>query len=157
MKKLQRAADITTVLASWKRAYPGSETLKARLTELRSDPATRGLIADPKLVAVGGLFRGRPEMNPDSPRSLARAKQISRLYLTHFNHAGPFDRGVLRAAWENCTVKGCGRAQGQIERHLGKIDVRRRGDVMRRNPGAGRPTSNEPIESADGSQPPAGS
>jgi hypothetical protein len=33
--------------------------------------------------------------------------------------------------------------------------VRRRGDVMRQNPGAGRPMSNEPIESADGSQPPA--
>ena len=157
MKKLQRAADITTLMASWKRAYPRSETLEARLRELRSDPAIRVLIADQKLAVLGRLFGGQPNMNQKNPQSLGRAKQISRLYVTHFNHAVPFDRGVLRAAWENCTVKGCERAQRQIERHLGKIDVRRRGDVMRQNPGAERPMSNEPIESADGSQPPAGS
>jgi hypothetical protein len=121
--KLGLVAESATLLADWRRADPSSQALNALLTKLRSKPAVRSLIADEKLATLERLFGGQPLTNLEGPRSLARAKRLSELYLTHYHHAAPFDRGVLRAAWGNCSAEGCRRAQDQFEKQLGKIDA----------------------------------
>jgi hypothetical protein len=153
--KLELVAEFATLLADWRRVDPSSEVLNALLTEFRSKPVVRSLIADEKLATLERLFGGRPLTNLEGPRSLARAKRLSEFYLTHYHHAAPFDRGVLRSAWGNCSAEGCRRAQDQFEKQLGKLDAPKRGDVPRRRSGAGSPVPNEATDSADGSDSPA--
>jgi hypothetical protein len=118
-------------------------------------PAVRSLIVDEKLASLEKLFGGQPLMNLEGPRSLMRAKRLSGLYLTHYHHAAPFDRGVLRAAWGNCSAEGCRKVQDQVEKQLGKIDAPKRGDVPRRRSGAGSPVPSEATDTTDGSNSPA--
>jgi hypothetical protein len=155
MNKLQLFAESATLLADWRRVDPSSETLDALLTKLRSKPAVRSMIADEKLAILEKLFGGRPLMNLEAPRSLMRARRLSGLYLTHYHHAVPFDRGVLRAVWGNCSAEGCRRVQDQVEKQLGKIDAPRRGDVPRQRSGAGSPVPSEATDTTDGSHSPA--
>ena len=140
---VQLVAECATLLADWRRIDPESEALNALIEDLRSNPVLASMLTNEKLAALGRLFGGRPLVNLKGPRSLARAKRLSRLYLTHYHHAVPFDRGVLRAAWGNCSIKGCRKAQHQIERRLGKIGAPRRSDVPLRRSGAGAPAPNE--------------
>jgi len=157
MVKLQLLSEAVTLLADWRRVDPGSKALNALLTELRGRPLVGSQIADGTLAAVGVLFGGRPLKNLEGPRSLVRAKRLSNLYLTHYHHAAPFDRNVLRRAWGNCSTKGCGKARDQAEMRLGKIDAPRRGDVPRRRSGAASPVPNEATDSAERSDSPASS
>jgi hypothetical protein len=155
--KVKHIAGIMSLLADWRRVDPSSETLNALLTELRSKPSARGLIIGENFALLGRLFGGQPLRNLEGPRSLARAKRLSTFYLTHYYHAVPFDRGVLRAAWGNCSVQGCGRVRDHIEKQLGKIDAPRRGDFLRRGSGAGSPVPEEATDSTDRSDSPASS
>jgi hypothetical protein len=157
MVKLRLPTESVTLLADWRRVDPRSEALNALLTEFRKDPEVGNLIADRKLAALGKLFGGRSLMNLEGPRSLGRARRISALYLTHYHHAVPFDRDVLRSAWGNCSAKGCRKARDQVEEQLGKIDAPRRGGVPRRRPGAGSPVPTEATGSADRSESPESS
>jgi hypothetical protein len=157
MVKLQLLSEAVTLLADWRRVDPGSKALNALLTELRNKPLVGSQIADRKLAAVGVLFGGRPLMNLEGPRSLVRAKRLSNLYLTHYHHAFPFDRGVLRGAWGNCSTKGCGKAQHQAEMQLGKIGAPKGREVPRRRSGASSPVPNEATDGADRSDSPASS
>jgi hypothetical protein len=155
MVKLNLGAELATLVADRWREDPGSEALNALITELRSRSVSNNPITDQKLRILGRLFGGQPLMNLEGPRSLMRAKRISQFYLTHYHHAVPFDRGVLRAAWGNCSAEGCRRAQDQFEKQLGKLDAPKRGDVPRQRSGAGSPVPNEATDSADGSDSPA--
>jgi hypothetical protein len=157
MVKLRLLAEAATLLADWRRVDPRSEALNALLAELRSKPPIRSMTADRKLAGLGRLFGGQPVRNLEGRRSLARAKQISEVYLTHYHHAVPFDRSVLRRIWEDCSVKGCREARHQAEKQLGIIEAPRRGEVERRRPGAGSPVSNEATERTDGSDSPESS
>ncbi len=155
MNKLRAFAELATLLADWRRVDPESEALNALLTELRSNPAAESFVSEEKLAALGRLFGERPLMKLEGPRSLRRARQLSRLYGTHYHHAAPFDRGMLRAAWGNCSVEGCRRAQDQFEKQLGKIGAPRRGEAAQRRSGAGSPAPNEATDSTDLSHSPA--
>jgi hypothetical protein len=157
MAKLNLGAELAALLADWWRVDPGSEALNALLTELRSRPNLRSSIAGEKLAILERLFGERPLVNLESRRSLRRARRITQLYLTHYHHAVPFDRGVLRSAWGNCSAKDCRKAQHQAEEQLGKIEAPRRGEVLRRKVGAGSPAPSETTESADRSHSPEGS
>jgi hypothetical protein len=155
--KVKLFAELTTLLADWWRVDSGSEALNALLTEFRNDPTVGSQIAERKLVVLGGLFGGRTLMNLEGRRSLMRARRLSGLYLTHYHHAVPFDRGVLRAIWRNCSAEGCRKARHQTEKQLGKIKVPRRSDVPRRRPGARSPTPSEATDTANGSYSPEAS
>jgi SAM-dependent methyltransferase len=157
MVKLQLMPEAATLLADWRRGDPKSEALNALLTELRSQPPIRSLIADGKLAGLGRLFGGQPVRNLESRRSLRRAKQISEAYRIHYHHAVPFDRSALRGIWGNCSAKGCREAQHQAEKQLGKIEAPRRGEIQRRIPGAGSPVPNEVTDTADRSESPESS
>ncbi|MCH7644240.1 MAG: fused MFS/spermidine synthase [Myxococcales bacterium] len=141
--------ECTTLLADWRRVDPRSEALNALIEEFRSHPALAGLVAREKLAALERLFGGRTLITLEGPRSLARAKRLSGLYLTYYHHAVPFDREMLRVAWGNCSARGCESAQHRVERQLGKIDAPRQSAVSRRRIRAGSPVPNEETESTD--------
>jgi predicted membrane-bound spermidine synthase len=157
MVKLRFSTESATLLADWWRVDPESEALNALLTEFRKDPRVGNLVSEAKLAALGRLFGGRPLRNLEGPRSLTRARRLSGLYQTHYHHAVPFDRGVLRAIWRNCSAEGCEKARHRTEKQLGKIEVPRRGDVPRRRPGARSPTPSEATDTANGSYSPGAS
>jgi spermidine synthase len=157
MVKLQLFSESMTLLANWQRFAPRSEALNALLTEFRKDPGVGSMISDGKLAALGRLFGGRPLRNLEGPRSLVRARRLSGLYLTHYHHAVPFDRGVLRRIWRDCSPEGCRQVRHEAEKQLGKIDAPRHGDVPRRRSGAGSPAPNEATDSADRSDLPESS
>jgi hypothetical protein len=157
MVKLQLDAEMMTLLANWRRAHPKSEALNALLTELRNTTKVGSLITDAQLGPLGRLFGGQRLANLEGTRSLRRANRLSGLYLTHYHHAVPFDRGVLRAAWGTCSAKGCSKAQEKVEKRLGNIDAPRRDDVPRPRSGAGSPAPNEATENADRSRSPENS
>lgn len=155
MHRLKRSTDLATLIADWRRGHPRSEALNSQLRDLRADPSFRALVSDQRLTALGRLYGGKPLAIQEGPQSLARAKRMSVLYLTHFHHAIPFDRGVLRAVWESCPGNACARSQRQIERELGKIDVKRSENVRRQDPGAIWPAPNESTEGKNRFQFPA--
>jgi hypothetical protein len=157
MVKLQLPAEAVALLADWWRVDPESEALSSLLTELRKKPLFGNQVTDEMIASVGVLFGGRSLMNLKGARSLVRAKRLSNLYLTHYHHAVPFDRGVLRGAWGNCSAKGCEEARRQAELHLGKIGAPRRREAPRRRSGAGSPVSNKANDSATGPDSPASS
>jgi hypothetical protein len=104
--RVQLHAEFATLLADWRRVDHGSEALNALIKEVRGMPSVGGLVADEKLAVLGRLYGGQPLLHLEGPRSLARAKRLSELYQTHYHHAAPFDRGVLRAIWGNCSIEG---------------------------------------------------
>jgi hypothetical protein len=149
MYRLRLVSELATVLADWRRVDPGSEALNAKLAEFRTKPALEGSISNEKLVALGLLLGERPLRQIEGPRSLARARRLSRSYLDHYYHAVPFDRSVLSAAWGGCSVRACEDAREQFEKQLGKIDAPWRGNIRRRRPGAGSPVPDEETETTD--------
>jgi len=149
MYKLQQIDEMVTLLASWRRFDPRSETLKARLRKFRSNRSIGTSISDQKLSGMGVLFGGQALAMLEGPRSLARARRISRSFRDQYHHAIPFDRSVLRAVWRNCTVEGCRKAQDLFEDKLGKINTPRRGANPRRRPGVGSPSPSEPTDTTD--------
>jgi hypothetical protein len=156
MVKLQLFAQSATLLADWRRVDPRSEALLALLKKLRRKPMADGPISDERLAILGRLLGGQPLVDLEANRSLARAKRISEFYLLHYYHAVPFDRGVLRAAWSNCSVNGCRKAQDQVEKLLGKIGAPRRGDIPLRRSGPASPVPDEATDATDlSSSPPS--
>ena len=147
--KLQLLNEAAALLADWRRVEPRSEAFNAQLAKLRSNPMVRGSIPDEKLAAIEALFGEKHLVSLKGPRSLARAKRISRSFLTHYHHAVPFDRNILRAAWGDCSVEGCRKAQDQIEEHLGEIATPRRSEVLRERSDAGSPVPSEATDSMD--------
>jgi hypothetical protein len=48
----------------------------------------------------------------------ARARELVRLYATHYNHAVPFDEDVLDDIWSRCQDLRCGTTRRKVERML---------------------------------------
>ncbi len=144
--KLQLPAEFATLLADWRRANPASEALNAQLAELRRDPSVGMLITDRRLAFLGRLFGGQPLAHLEGRRALIRAKRLSGVYVEHYHHAAPFDRGVLRAIWADCRVAGCEQARSEAEEQLGRIEAPRRGEAPRRRGGVATPTTEEETE-----------
>ena len=157
MYKLQLINDAATLLADWRRSDPRSKSMNARLAKFRSNRSIGGSFSDQLLAGLGTLLGGQPLMYLEGPRSLARAKRISRSYQRYYHYAVPFDRGVLRIAWGNCSVEGCSQAQEEFEKQIGKIAAPRRGELPRRRSRAGGPVPNETTETTDRSDSPASS
>jgi spermidine synthase len=126
--RVQQVALCVTLIAAWWDRDFDSEALNPLIAGLRSTPAIGGMLDDEGLASLARLFGSRPMMRLEGPRSLVRAQQISELYHTHYHHVLPFDRGVLRTVWDNCSAKGCEKAQREVEAVLGKIGKPRPGD-----------------------------
>jgi hypothetical protein len=149
---VQLAAECVTLLAAWRRSDPESEALNALIDEFRSSSPVGGALTEKNLASVARLFGGQSLLSLKGPRSLARAKQISALYQTHYHHAVPFERGVLRTAWGNCSAKDCEKAQRKIEENLGKIGKPGPRDVPLRRARARRSALDEETDRTDRDQ-----
>jgi len=150
--KVQLAAECVTLVAAWRHSDPESAALNAQLNELRKDPSFGDLLADGNLDSLERLFGSQPLLSLQGPRSLMRAQQLSGLYLVHYHHVVPFERGVLRTAWGNCSAKACEKAQRKVEKNLGKIGKPGPRDVPLRRPRARRQPLNDENDPTDGAQ-----
>jgi hypothetical protein len=101
-----RTQECATWLARWRRDYPGSRAAA------NYDPRTVERIAQPELLApaaiarLGQLFApgAAPPLVEGNP--LRRAQQLTNQFSSAYVHAIPFDRAVLRAAWDGCAGEG---------------------------------------------------
>jgi hypothetical protein len=150
--KVQLVPECVTLLAAWWQSDPESKALNAMVNEIRSNPAFGPAFSEANLVSVVRLFGGQSLVSLKGPQSLVRAKQLSELYEAHYHHVIPFDRGVLRTAWGNCSAKDCERAQRKTEEDLGKIGKPRPRDVPLRRSRARRPTLDEETDQMDRDQ-----
>jgi hypothetical protein len=150
--KVQLVPECVTLMAAWWQSDPESEALNALVNEIRSTPSYGPAFAEGNLASVVRLFGGQPLLSLKGPRSLARAQQLSGLYRAHYHHVVPFDRGVLRTAWGNCSAKDCEKAQRKVEKDLGKIGKPGSRDVPLRRPRAGRPALDEEAGQTDRDQ-----
>jgi len=137
--KVQLTAECVTLAAAWRHADPESAALAAQINELKKDPEMVGPLSNESLDIVERLFGDQPLLSLQGPRSLMRAQQLSELYLVHYHHAVPFDRGVLRTVWGNCSARPCDKARHKFEKALGKIGEPGPRDVPLRSPRARGP------------------
>jgi len=147
--KVQLVAECVTLMVAWWQSDPESEALNALINELRSNPSFGPAFTEGNLASVARLFGGQSLLNLQSPQSLVRAQKLSGLYRAHYHHVIPFDRGVLRTAWGNCSAKDCEKAQRKIEEDLGKIGKPRPRDVPLRRARARRPALDQETDRMD--------
>jgi hypothetical protein len=122
--RLGLAEECASLLADWQRAHPKSPKLTSLMTLFRNNPIDASEFRERNIDAIEELFGGQPStMILTGPASLARAKAISQLYLDHFHHPVPFDRDVVRVAWEQCSDENCDTARQKIEEQLGRLDA----------------------------------
>jgi len=126
--------------------------LNALINELGSNPSFGPAFTGGNLASVARLFGGQSLLSLQGPRSLARAQQLTGLYRAHYHHVIPFDRGVLRTAWGNCSAKDCEKAQRKVEEDLGKIGKPRPRDVPLRRARARRSALDEETDRMDRDQ-----
>jgi hypothetical protein len=126
------AVDCAIVFARWRHDYPDSPRLSSALEWARNLPKREGpqsqnrsgigiFLTDAKLAALERLFGGD---DTRTGRSLAYANRVTMAYISHFNYAFPFDRGVLEDAWGRCTAPPCGAALRRAEEMLGPLGGR---------------------------------
>ncbi|HXV36056.1 MAG TPA: hypothetical protein VEC18_02840 [Myxococcota bacterium] len=145
MCTLERFTECAALLAAWVRAYPESQRRDALLEEPLIRRAVSTVITQPTLTVVESLFGGQPMRNLQGRRSLARATRVSDVYLSYYHFAVPFDRDVLRMAWDLCAAPACASARQEVERYVGTLGPATRDELSRR--GAQRAVS----EHAEGS------
>ena len=150
--KVHLVPECVTLMAAWWQSEPESEALNALIDEIRSNPSFGPAFSQANLASVARLFGGQSLLSLQGPRSLARAQQLTGLYRAHYHHVIPFDRGVLRTAWGNCSAKDCEKAQRKVEEDLGKIGKPRPRDVPLRRSRAGRPALDEETDRMDRDQ-----
>ena len=120
--RFDRLEECATLFARWARDQPNSKRLETALAEARGVAGGKSPQLRPKAIAqLRSLFGAKlPEV--PAKRSLARATQISSLYLENFVHAAPFSRGMVEAVWEACRGDGCEERREQVEERLGPLD-----------------------------------
>jgi spermidine synthase len=120
--RLKRPAECATLLARWKRDYPGSTRLRASLADLRRAPASRDAVpTNRKLAELVAFFDGRAPDGPSGEDPLERATRITKSFLSHYHHAAPFDRKALSAAWARCAEPACEDARRGVEARVGGL------------------------------------
>jgi spermidine synthase len=116
-----RGFECTTLLASWLHDDPESERLAILLEELRKELPISALPETEVLKQLGVLFGRAPLRKLDGPDSLARANRVSAMFRLYYHHAVPFERGTLRAVWNQCLDFRCDEARRQLEQEVGPL------------------------------------
>jgi hypothetical protein len=117
--RLERNGQCATFFARWGFDYPESPRLEATLAEVRKAPGRRNPnIAPAQLKRLQALFSGRIAAVEDEA-SLARARALTSRFLAHYQHAVPFDRNVLEAAWSSCRGEACEEMRQMAMQRLG--------------------------------------
>ncbi len=147
--RLGRHEQCATFFARWGFDYPESPRLRATVAEVRK--ASGGM--NPKLTPaqlnrLWTLFSGKlPEVGEEA--YLRQAQGLTSRFLAHYQHAVPFDRRVLEAAWSRCRGEDCEEARRQSMQRLGAPDD----DAWARDAGAGVGQHLEPEAAEDPIEP----
>jgi spermidine synthase len=130
--------ECATLFARWQHDHPGSSRLEQELAQSRS--AAPALLDPSHLELLGSLFDRDGAAAGGVPP--AEALQATELFLRHYHHAAPFDRGALESIWSRCEGSNCGARRRQAESEVGLLGGVARGAAGR--PGEGPATARRP-------------
>ena len=121
MCRLKRSKQCATLFARWQLDRPKSKRLKRALNEARQfhRSARRELTAG-KLKQLRMLFDGKVREVPETGL-LEQAERLTELFLNHYHHAVPFDRGVIEAVWQRCQGDDCEARQRDAWQRLSSL------------------------------------
>jgi len=121
--RFQRAQDCATFVARWSADYPDSPLWRATLAALRkrARPENPGLVR-PRFEELRALYSGRAVPSDGAALRLAEVQAMTILVYHYYNHAIPFDRGVLDEAWDRCGGETCEAGRARIEELLWEFD-----------------------------------
>jgi spermidine synthase len=101
-----RTFECVTWLARWRADHP--ESRAARLYDPRSIErmGQQEALSPMAIARVEQLFRGSVPADPQQSNPLIRATRITQLFSVSYVHTIPFDRAILRDAWNECGNSG---------------------------------------------------
>jgi hypothetical protein len=101
-----RPLECVTWLARWRVDHP--ESRAARLYDPRSIERMEKVegLTPMAIARVEQLFRDGMAANPQRGNPLVRASGLTSLFSALYVHAIPFDRAILRNAWNECNDGG---------------------------------------------------
>ncbi|MBW2691995.1 MAG: fused MFS/spermidine synthase [Deltaproteobacteria bacterium] len=115
--RFNRLKACRTFFARWAYDHPQSPRLQTVLAEVRTSLGTRHANLAPNMISDMQVFFGG-EFNV-SKMPLAKAQALTSQFTTHYNHAVPFDEGVLETIWNHCRGPRCSAERRKIEGILG--------------------------------------
>jgi spermidine synthase len=131
--RVGRYWECATFFARWGFDYPTSPRLEAALADVRKTPGPRNpQIAPAALNRLWALYSGKLQAVEDKA-SLGRARALTNRFLVHYQHAVPFDRRVLDAAWSSCRGPACEEARWESMQRIAVPED----DAWARDAGAG--------------------
>jgi spermidine synthase len=115
--RFRRFDDCVTFFARWGSDHPDSARLRTALAEVRTSLKSRqASLAANKIGAVRLLF---DEELAAPSFTAAKAAEVTNRFMAHYNHAVPFDEGVLETIWNRCRGTRCAAARREVEEQLG--------------------------------------
>ncbi|MEN8160459.1 MAG: fused MFS/spermidine synthase, partial [Myxococcota bacterium] len=127
----RRRPECAAWVGRWRADHP--ESVAARRYDPRSVKrmAESDKVSPVMLARAESLFRGVPPRDTARGNGLQRAAAVTNLFSILYNHAIPFDRGMLRRSWSACTQDGvpastCQLARIRANNQLDRFELRRR-------------------------------
>jgi spermidine synthase len=118
--RFNREDDCLTFFARWAYDHPQSRRRRSAIAEVRKSLGGRRAVLTPdKIGGVRVLFAGE---FAGSKLPLAQARVLTNRYTKHYNHAAPFDEGVLEEIWSRCRGPACEEARRRVQGELGMSD-----------------------------------
>jgi hypothetical protein len=103
--------------ARWAYEYPDSRRLRIVLTEVREGLGVKKEELSPeKLQNARAFFGGQLATSRFTAKM---ASEMTYQFMTHYNHAIPFNPAVLEAIWKRCRGPRCASARSEVGRELG--------------------------------------
>jgi hypothetical protein len=121
--RFERARDCSAVIARWSVDHPDSALWRATLSSLRKvGRSGNPNLSSPRLERLRALYGGRIIPSRDAAPVHVEARRATELFLNHYHHVIPFDRGVLEEVWGRCNGEECDAERAQFEGMLWGLD-----------------------------------
>jgi hypothetical protein len=114
--RFQRMRDCSAIIARWSVDYPESDLWRATLSSLRKSARSRDPnLSSSRLQMLRAIYSGRIIPGEDAPPAHVEARRATELFLNHYHHVLPLDRGILEAVWGRCDGEECEAERAQFE------------------------------------------
>jgi hypothetical protein len=121
--RFKRVRDCSAIIARWSVDHPDSDRWRATLSSLRKAVRSRNpSLSSSRLERLHALHSGRVIPGEDAAPAHVEARRATELFLNHYHHVIPFDRGVLEEAWGRCNGEECEAERAQFEGMLWGLD-----------------------------------
>jgi SAM-dependent methyltransferase len=114
--RLNHLEHCVTFFGRWAYDHPQSTRLETVVAETRTSLGSRHSSLTPKEIHEMQLLFGG-EFN-DTRLTVEKAQQLTNRFFTHFNHAVPFDVGVIETIWNHCRGPRCAEARRKVNEKL---------------------------------------